>query len=249
MIERVFIQVDDDGEFPNTPLYRAARGFRMRGRDVVGMTENEIAEKEATPENLVFGGARLVREYLGRMGIEPSDFDYPEVLVPFLKREFEIKMLGEIRRRYNETKSPVFIKPVEHKLFNGHVISHFGDLIKSQEADAATPVYVVDHVEFVSEWRFYVWDGKIEGVDHYRGEPLLFPEPGPVTAAATLMSSCKYAPVAYGLDFGVCSDGVTRLVEANDMFALGAYGFDGMRYSQLIEARWEQLVASRNSTR
>ena len=244
MVERVFIQVNDDGEFPNTPLYTAARGFEARGRDVVHMTVDEIAGRKARPENLVFGGASVVREYLGRMGVVPPDFDYPSALVPFLRREFEVDILGVIRRRYNEPGPPVFIKPVEHKLFTGHVVSRFRDLIKSQEADSTTPVYVVGHVEFVTEWRFYIEEGRVVGADHYRGEPLLFPEPGVVAAAATAMSGYEDAPVAYGLDFGVCADGVTRLVEANDMFALGSYGLDGVIYSHLVELRWEQLVSS-----
>jgi hypothetical protein len=243
VIEHAFIQVNDDGDFPNVPLHVAARGFGLRGRDVVRMTADEIAGRSPRPEDLVLGGAHVVREYLGRMGIEPPDFDYPEALVPFLRRKFEIDTLGVIRRRYNGPGDPVFIKPVEHKLFTGHVVSRFRDLLKSTEVDSTTLVYVVGHVEFVSEWRFYVEEGRVVGADHYRGEPLLFPEPGAVAAAAAAMSGYEDAPVTYGLDFGVCSDGVTRLVEANDMFALGTYGLDGVIYSHLVERRWEQLVA------
>ena len=243
MVERVFIQVNDDGKFPNVPLFTAARGFEARGRDVTHMTVEEIEGRDARPEHLVFGGAHVVREYLGRMGVQPLDFDYPEALVPFLRREFEVEVLGAIRSRYNEPGDPVFIKPVEHKLFTGHVVQRFRDLIKSQEADSTTLVYVVGHVEFVTEWRFYVERGRVVGADHYKGQPLLFPEPGPVAAAATAMSAYEDAPVAYGLDFGVCSDGITRLVEANDMFAMGNYGLDGVVYSHLVEMRWEQLVA------
>jgi len=244
VIERVFIQADADGKFPNIPLYTAARGFEARGRDVTASTVDEIMGREARPEHLVLGGAHVVRQYLGRMGVEPPDFDYPQTLIPFLRREFEIEVLGVVRSRYNEPGDPVFVKPVEHKLFTGHVVSRFRDLIKSQEADSTTPVYVVGHVEFVTEWRFYVEEGRVVGADHYRGEPLLFPEPGVVAAAATAMSGYEDAPVAYGLDFGVCADGVTRLVEANDMFALGSYGLDGVIYSHLVELRWEQLVSS-----
>jgi len=244
VIEEVLIQADDDGGFPNVPLHAAARGFELRGRSVVPSTADEIAEREARPEHLVLGGAHVVRDYLGRMGVEPPDFDYPEPLVPFLRREFRVETLGAVRRRYNEPGEPVFVKPVEHKLFAGHVVSRFRDLIRSQEADSDAPVYVVAHVRFASEWRFYVERGRVVGADHYLGEPLLFPEPGVVAAAATAMSGHEGAPAAYGLDFGVCSDGVTRLVEANDMFALGTYGLDPLVHARLVELRWEQLVAS-----
>lgn len=237
------VQADEDGEFSNLALAAAARGFDLRGRDVVPMTPDEIAHRRARPEALVFGGAQVVREYLGRMGVEPPEFDYPQALVPFLRREFEIQLLGDVRRRYNEPGPPVFVKPVEHKLFTGHVVSRFRDLLKSNHVDSTAPVYVVGHVDFVSEWRFYVEEGRVVGADHYRGEPLLFPEPGRVAAAATAMSGYEDAPVTYGLDFGVCSDGLTRLVEANDMFALGSYGLEAGLYARLVERRWEQLVS------
>ena len=160
---------------------------------------------------------------------------------PYLDRSFEITTLREIRSRYNEPGPPVFIKPVQQKLFTGHTVSRFRDLIQTTAHDSTTPIYVVEHVEFVSEWRFYIKEGKVDGVGHYNGDPLQFPDPSVVENAARDFID---APCTYGLDFGVCSDAHTRLVEVNDMFALGSYGLKPMHYSFLIEQRWDQLVAN-----
>lgn len=242
VVERAFIQVDNDGEFSNVSLYAAAQGFRLRGREVQRRTANEIDDLEPRPEDLVFGGADTVRGYLRRLGCEPPELDYPERLRPYLGRGFEVEILGTIRRRYNEPGPWVFIKPVEQKLFTGHVVARFRDLIETNHLPSTTPIYVVEYMDFHTEWRFYCRGNKVVGVGHYTGEPLLIPDPGVVGKAAREFANYEDAPYTYGLDFGVCEDYETRLIEVNDMFALGSYGLKPMHYSFLIERRWDQLV-------
>jgi hypothetical protein len=127
---------------------------------------------------------------------------------------------------------------VEHKEFTGHVVRRFGDLIRTQHCEPDTEIYVVEHVEFESEWRFYVEHGRVVGVDHYRGDPLKFPD----KHAAEWAAKWEEAPAAYTLDFGVCRDGETRLVEVNDMISAGAYRLEDPIYARLIKTRWLELV-------
>ncbi|MEM8604121.1 MAG: ATP-grasp domain-containing protein, partial [Cyanobacteria bacterium P01_H01_bin.121] len=49
----------------------------------------------------------------------------------------------------------------------------------------------------------------------------------------------------YAIDFGVLTSGQTALVEMNDGFAVGAYGIDSRNYTDMIWARWEQLLSQR----
>lgn len=244
MIHQVFIQVADDGEFPNAALCAAYLGFKARGRDVYKKTPQEIEDEDATGSRLVFGGVHVVRGYLERLGCAPPPLDYPDPLLPFLGRRVEISTLGEIRSRYNDAAPAVFVKPVEQKLFTGHEVSRFRDLIQTHSLDAKTQVYCVEPVEFLSEWRFYCREDEVVGVGNYRGNPLLFPDGETVQRALVAFSSLKDRPRACALDFGVVRDGSTLLVEVNDMIALGSYGIDPRLYSELIELRWEQLVAS-----
>lgn len=65
------------------------------------------------------------------------------------------------------------------------------------------------------------------------------PDTGTVRAAVAAYAE---APVAYSLDFGVTADGRTLLVEANDAFALGAYGLEPVVYARMLEDRWLELV-------
>jgi hypothetical protein len=243
MVENVFIQCEDDGDFPNVALFNAAKGFEFIGREVIRMTPDEIEGRTPRAEDLVFGGVEVVRPYLAKLGCEPDPVDYPLKLQKFLGRKFETETLGVIRKRYNEPGPPIFIKPVEHKLFTGHVVRRFGDLIRTQSLPAETLLYCVEHMEFLSEWRFYGDGDRVVGVDHYKGEPLLAPDAAIVAQAASAFAEYDNGPATYSLDFGVSANGQTRLVEVNDMIALGCYGLEAPVYAQLIEKRWRQLVA------
>jgi hypothetical protein len=244
MIERVIIQVDERGAFPNVALFAAFLGFNARGRDVATRTSQQIEEMLAFPECLVFGGVSVVRDYLARLGCPPPDLDYPKSLQPFMGRQVELTTLGDIRRRYNESGPPVFVKPLQQKLFHGQEVSRFRDLIVTSHLDAATPVYCVECVEFLSEWRVYCRDDQVVGIGHYRGDPLLFPDKDEVREALASFKMEEDRPCACALDFGIVREGGTLLVEVNDMFALGSYGLDPRLYSELIEHRWTQLTSS-----
>lgn len=246
MIERVLIQVDDAGSFQNAGLCAAFLGFNARGRDVGKASSRQIEEMPASPECLIFGGVPVVRDYLTRLGCPPPDLDYPKSLQPFMGRQVELTTLGDIRRRYNESGPPVFVKPLRQKLFHGQEVSRFRDLIPTSHLDAATPVYCVELVEFVSEWRVYCRDDQVVGIGHYRGDPLLFPDKDEIREALASFKMEEGRPRACSLDFGVVRGGETLLVEANDMFALGSYGLDPRLYSELIEHRWTQLVSRRS---
>jgi len=247
MADRALVQVYADGEFPNSALYAAWRGFIERGVRALRVTPRDIdrlLEQPPDPGTLLFGGIEYVRPYLEHLGVEVPNLDYPEVLLDYLGRPPEVTTLGHIRRAYNEPGEPVFIKPVEHKLFAGHVVSRFRDLLKTTHESSDTLVYKVEHVAFRSEWRFYVHESTIVGANHYKGDPLVFPNRLVVAQAATAFRG-HGAPVAYALDFGVTEEERTLLVEVNDMIALGSYGLDPAHYSYLIETRWDELTAPR----
>ena len=56
------------------------------------------------------------------------------------------------------------------------------------------------------------------------------------------VNSYESAPVAYAIDFGVTDDGRTILIEANDGYSLGPYGFDSYNYTRMMILRWKQIM-------
>lgn len=52
------------------------------------------------------------------------------------------------------------------------------------------------------------------------------------------------APVAYAIDFGVTSDMKTLLVECNDAYSLGPYGFDSLMLTKMFISRWKEIIGN-----
>jgi hypothetical protein len=94
-------------------------------------------------------------------------------------------------------------------------------------------------VEFVSEYRGFVLDGEILGIRHYEGDFRVFPDVRVIDAAVATYSP---SPSAYGIDFGIASEGQTLFFETNEVYSLGCYGLTPILYSSLLERRWNELT-------
>lgn len=56
------------------------------------------------------------------------------------------------------------------------------------------------------------------------------------------LAAAGEAYAGYAIDFGVLKSGETTLVEMNDGFAVGAYAIGAKDYTNMIIARWEELL-------
>lgn len=247
MINRALIQRTVAHEEVYYPSWAAAwMGFIERGYDIDFFTWQQLQAGEIDHlldrETILVGGVVPCRYAFKHYGIEPPNIDYPDCLKPFLGREIRTTTLGNVWARYNDEGPTIFIKPRnEQKLFTGHTVSRFRDILRTSSLDRDTEVYESDPVEFLSEYRYYVHHHKVVSMGHYRGDALLYPDPEVVRDAVNTFRD-HGAPVAYGIDFGRTSDGKTLLVEVNDGFALGSYGMLPVAYSLFIEDRWDELL-------
>lgn len=230
-----------DGDLPASINGAVAlQGFDALGMEIVpfygfGDVETDV---DCGPEALVHGYIGDVHAALQKLGLPlPPSLDYPEELREFLGRRFWEGPLGEVRDRNH---AGIFVKPQEQKLFTGFVWQGTkANRLRLATYPDETPCFFSDVVNFVSEYRCFVLDGRLVGVRHYKGDWSKAPARSPVEAA---VGAYKAAPRAYTLDFGVTIDGQTLLVEVNDGFAMGAYGLHPEVYARMIEARWEELT-------
>ena len=103
-------------------------------------------------------------------------------------------------------------------------------------------------IEWLSEYRMFVHNGEVVGMKHYAGDPFIFPDP--VVLEKMVKRAQAMVQSAYALDVGVAHfperpekiRTPTLLVEANDAYALGAYGLSPLVYVNLIESRWHQMM-------
>lgn len=237
-LRKVYIRYREDMP-ESTSSFAALDGFRKLGVTTApfyGFGDIDTLD-DLGPEVGIVGFVGDVRAALNKMGKpDPYTLDYPPELQDFIRRDIRQTVLREVR----ETKTPVFVKPVQHKLFTGFVwTGSAADRYRLATYESSTPVWVCKPVEFVSEYRCFVLDGEILDVRRYKGNWNEAPFKGWVEEA---IQAYKSAPRAYALDFGVTWGGRSLLVEVNDSYALGNYGLPSIPYANMIEARWEEMT-------
>jgi hypothetical protein len=245
MITRVIVQ-KQRGEFVSPNAFAAWRGFTERGFETGFFEWPDLRDGGVAvePSTLVVGGAGAVTHALRRLGLAtPTIDDLPEPLAAFRGRRVWQSTLGEIRAACHAHGPPVFVKPLrDTKAFPARVVAGLRDVLSLANLPDEMPVLASEPVAFASEWRFFVLRGRVVGAGAYAGQPLSFPDA--VVVHDALAAWAGSAPVGYGIDFGVASDGRTLLVEVNEGYALGALGLAPTLYSEILEARWRQLMSA-----
>ena len=221
--------------------------FERRGVPVELYTIKRIQRRRLplSKDTFIAGDMDAMHGAMKQLEIDiPKPNDYPRSLVPFLHRHiWKSTLLEAARKAYEGECSSIFVKPSSRrKNFTGTIIglSHdhrqFGSVSRRQE------VWCSDVVRWKSEFRVYVVEDAIVGVDHYEGDPEVVLNMHTVELALVAYRNSGEAPSAYGIDFGVLESGETALVEANDGYALGAYKVGAEPYTNLLIRRWEELL-------
>ncbi len=99
-------------------------------------------------------------------------------------------------------------------------------------------------VRWKSEYRVYVVNSEIRAIDYYDGDPGIMVSREVIEKAVEALDRHKESYAGYAIDFGVLDSGETALIEMNDGFAVGAYSIDADNYTDMILARWEELLSS-----
>lgn len=196
------------------------------------------------------GTVEFVRHAMEIAGIqEPENNTYPDCLKPFLKRKIKRKFAGSIL-------GTAFVKPLKTKLFTGFVFDTFKEPEQYPEHDreqfveflkipSSEYVWESEVVNWNSEHRYYVLEGKILGHARYDSGPDEWPDPDQeqVEKMVEILSNLTNTPVAYALDVGVLDNGSTALVEFNDAWAIGLYrgAISAEQYALFLQHRWNQL--------
>lgn len=232
-------------EFINNNVYAAWEGFWLLGCECIPFQWKQFDHLPITKESIVVGWIRTVRKAFSVLEVaDPPEVSIPPSLAEYAGRKTWTTTLGDLRK--SDDNSKIFIKPLEgHKLFTGHVrTGEMKDLIATAMCPDETNVLCSEVVNFISEYRGFVLDGKLIGLKHYAGD---FRKMIDVSVVEEAITKYKDAPVAHSIDFGLTDDGRTLLVEVNDAFSLGSYGLDRVWYARMIEARWDQIVGNNDS--
>lgn len=230
----------------------AAQALRFKGYELryvkvsayqAAVLRDSTANTILVKPHLYVGSAQYTTHYLQRVhGICPP----PPLNVPLALRAYYPVQLHQVDYRtfLSQQQYPVFVKPaLEPKLFNAGVITTLS--AKKGFLDMChgdTQLLTGDVVDYVSEFRVFVdRDRGMQAMKHYSGDPFELPQR--VRIEQMIAAYQSTAPTAYALDVGVLSTGQTMLVEVNDFWALGTYGWDPVPYIDLALARWKELLS------
>ena len=134
---------------------------------------------------------------------------------------------------------PYFIKSYELKKFIPGIIKSNDDRKWFKDVNDNEIVLVSEVLDFISEYRVYVLDGKMIGCYYYNGDFKYYPD---LDKAEHMINSFTKAPKFYSLDLGITSDLETFVVECNDGYSLGNYGLSPKLYTRGLVSRWRELL-------
>lgn len=100
---------------------------------------------------------------------------------------------------------------------------------------------ISDVIDIYSEYRCFVYNGRLVGMKNYGGDYLLLPN---MDIVNEMISKYKKCPKAYTLDVGINDKG-TFLIEVHPFSSCGLYGFDDYRIlPQMMREGFEYLKRS-----
>ncbi|BCM91107.1 hypothetical protein IAD21_02971 [Abditibacteriota bacterium] len=236
-----------DGQFRNTNIFTAWQGLEAMGYEIHFFSPGEVEHLALDENTPLVAGIPPTWRALRKLGVEVGALDaIPRDLEQFAGRDFGECALGEIRARIAGNGEPIFIKPrsAVAKLFNGHVVARFRDLIQTAHLADEMTVWWSDAHELRGEFRGFVLRGELVGWRHYFGDFRCALDFERIEAALEMW---KERPIACSMDWALTKSGETILVEVNDAYALGCYGLAPHLYAPMLAERWREIVQSSRS--
>lgn len=226
----------------NVDVQNAIDGFEYLGYDIVGFTLEDVmsCKMNYIAENNPFVGSIDGMTMLFKnIGKYPTPIDFPESIISsgLLNRAIVKMRLNDFVDAFKRTQKPMFIKPVQTKLFDGALISKQEHLsyLKLENCD----VLVSEPIEILSEHRVYVHNKKAVYSCNYSGDFRINPN---FEYIDKLIEEYKEQPISYTIDVAVLKDGSMTVIEFNDFWAIGSYGLYCIDYAQMLLDRYFEIV-------
>ena len=191
--------------------------------------------------DIVLDGIDQVNYVFSKFGITLQNCDYPVVLKNYLGRKIWKDTINHINS--NQELWGNFVKPVKEKAFTGKVINSTKDLIGCGSCYENYEVYVSEPINFINEFRGFVYYDKLIDLRPYKGNYRNFNKLNILVIEQALKEfvDWKDRPNSCSLDWGITDKGKTLFIEMNYPYALGCYGLDSISYIKLISAFVSQV--------
>jgi hypothetical protein len=234
----IYVQSDSERKLPHhfdaaCALYGAIEtGQRYRLTSFEEVSEGKF--DSMIRKNTFVGSVEFMQKVFSRVGIVPNFA---------LKVRYETSTLEKAREIAEHRE--IFVKPVQTKLFSGLVLDKWS-VSCLKDFDDNTEVYLRESFSspISSEWRCYVHRGKMVDMHCYSGDFRDFPRKKSMIEYM-LETDCtpEDIPVSYTLDIAVLENSENRIIEFNDMWAIGNYGIRNDLYLRMLSDRYEEILS------
>jgi hypothetical protein len=198
---------------------------RFINTDITSGREAPIAFKDCHKSYTPVGSVEFVSQFLKRFyGLTPKPINIP------------LELFGMTNRKvFNGTDADV-PKDKTYIVKSNDVIKGYMDYVHPNHHSLLTKgnYQISEVIDIESEWRCFVYHGKLVGLQNYTGDFTVFPN---VDVINDMIRIYKSAPVAYTLDVGVCNQN-TFVIEVHDFFSCGLYGFNDPQALPYMLHRW-----------
>jgi hypothetical protein len=242
MIKRAYIYEYGNGEL-DSEHKDVVEVLKARGIEYELFTSKKLSRNQLKLDDSTFvaGDVPTIRTVLKIIGVNVIHDTYPKSLEKYLGRQVWSTTIRNLL--YQENTFGIFVKPrSKAKLFTGFTVNSYHDLLQLERYSKKTDIYCSTLVHWLSEYRVFVNNSEIVGIKLYSGDETLKLDMSIVEKAVKDFENSPERTAAYGIDFGVLDSGQTTLIEWNDGFALGSYGLDKEIYTDLLIARWEEIL-------
>jgi hypothetical protein len=241
---RAFLE-KEYGEWSDDFVYITKNEFNNLGVEVIPFIvdnkktiESCFQKYKPTKKDVYIGSVKYTTDFFECLNVKTPDYiGFPESISKYLHRKITLKKFGDINEPY-----PFFIKPATNvKQFTGSLCANDAqnNILKNfYDVNLETLVYISEPINFITEYRCFVHKRELKGIQYYMGDYTKFIDTSVVLSAIDDYTDCN---VAYTLDFGLTDTGLTALVEVNDMWSIGSYGFNSKDYTRMCIDRMLEI--------
>jgi len=180
------------------------------------------------------GTVEFVLEYLKKYyiidNVKPINIPQELMKSEYLKRWVNIHKSET--NVINAGDTPIFVK-------DNTKIKGWANIVKPNGGYPPGEYLISEVVNIDSEWRAFVYNNELVGLQNYLGDFTLFPD---VDLIKQMIQDYKSAPKAYALDVGINEKG-TFIIECHDFFSCGLYGFADYKLLPIMFiSTWNKLI-------
>jgi hypothetical protein len=183
------------------------------------------------------GSVEFVTQFLQQFhGLTPKPINVPPQLYPFAKRDIFVG-------------TNVSLEGLKGKWFAKSNDKIKGDSYFIEKPDITSipnineNFQISKYISIDSEWRSFIYKGKLVGLQHYIGEFTKFPD---VIEIKRMIEAFKDSPISYTLDVGINDEEGTFVIEVHDFFSCGLYGFSHLAILPHMFERWFTEYINKN---